>query len=149
MRRYETIVILDPDLNEEGRQPILDKVQGLIDQFSGALIEFDPWGSRQLAYAIKKKTRGYYVRYDYCGEGVLVDEIERYFKITDPALKYMTIVLDKDADPDRIKQQMAEAKAKAAQAFPSAPVNADEGETEDDDEMGEDDQDTEIDEEEV
>ena len=68
MRRYETIFILDPDLTEEGRQPVLEKVQGLIDQFKGVLLEFTPWGSRQLAYTIKKKNRGFYVRYDYCGD---------------------------------------------------------------------------------
>lgn len=138
MRRYETIFILDPDLTEEGRQPVLEKVQGLIDQFKGVLIEFTPWGSRQLAYTIRKKNRGFYVRYDYCGDGALVDEMERYFKITDAVLKYMTIVLDKDADPVRIKEQMAEAKAKAA-AQAAGPVVEPSGDSAEEDENVDDD----------
>lgn len=147
MRRYETVVILDPDLTEDGRQPILDKVQGLIEQFKGVLLEFDPWGSRQLAYAIKKKTRGYYVRHDYCGDGALVDEIERYFKITDAVLKYMTIVLDKDADPVRIKEQMAEAEAKAAAQIAPSAAPVDGAEAVEDEVMDKEEPDTEIDEE--
>ena len=146
MRRYETIFILDPDLTEEGRQPVLEKVQGLIDQFKGVLLEFTPWGSRQLAYTIKKKNRGFYVRYDYCGEGALVEEMERYFKITDAVLKYMTIVLDKEADPVRIKEQMAEAKAKAA-AQAAAPVAGAAADAMEDEDEEMDDEDSESDEE--
>ena len=118
VRRYETIVILDPDLSDEARQPLIDRVLALIEQFQGTLLKLDPWGGRQLAYPIKKKKRGYYVRFDYCGEGALVDEIERFFKITDSFLKYMTIVLSKDADPERIRQEIAEAEAKAKNPVP-------------------------------
>ena len=141
VRRYETIVILDPDLPDETRQPLVDRVLALIEQFQGTLLKLDPWGARQLAYPIQKKKRGYYVRFDYCGEGPLVDEIERYFKITDSFLKYMTIVLDKDADPERIRQELAEAEAKAKAPAPASDGDddrLDEG-MDDEDDDGEDD----------
>ena len=107
MRRYETIIIIDPDLSEEGRAPVLDRVTELIPQYDGTLIETDEWGAKRLAYEIKKKTRGFYVRMDYCGDGALVSEIERFFRIDDRVLKFMTVLLDKDVDPEKILAAIA------------------------------------------
>ena len=111
MRRYETIIIIDPDLSDEGRAPVLDRVMELIPQFDGALILVDEWGAKKLAYDIKKKTRGYYVRVDYCGNGALVSEVERFFRIDDRVLKFMTVLLDKDVDPEKILADIAQEKA--------------------------------------
>jgi len=121
MRRYETIVIIDPDLSDEGRAPVLDRVTQLIPQFDGTLILVDEWGAKNLAYDIKKKSRGHYVRVDYCGNGALVSEIERNFRIDDRVLKFMTVLLDKDVDPEKIKADMdAEEAAKKAQSEQAA-----------------------------
>ncbi len=79
MRRYETIIILDPDLSAEKREPVLKRVQDVIEQQGDYLVLIDDWGSRKLAYEIKKKERGYYVRFDFCGTAAVVDEIERFF----------------------------------------------------------------------
>jgi small subunit ribosomal protein S6 len=113
MRRYETIVIVDPDLGEEQRGPVFDRIRELIPQKGGLLVEFDEWGGRKLAYEIKKKQRGYYVRVDYCGGGDLVDEMERQFRIDDRVMKYMTVLLDKEADIESIQEAMTPSEAEA------------------------------------
>ena len=115
MRRYETFVIIDPDLSQDQREPLISKVEELITQMDGFLILTDDWGERKLAYNIKKKGRGYYVRFDYCGLAPLVNEIERFFRIEDRALKYMTILLNADADLEKIKEEKAAKEAAAAQ----------------------------------
>jgi small subunit ribosomal protein S6 len=116
MRRYETIFIVNNDLSEEGRSPILEKLEDLIRQYNGLQVKVDEWGTKRLAYEIKKKARGYYVCLDYCGSGPLVNEIERFFRIDDRVLKYMTVVLDKDVDIEHVKEEIAKAEeAKAAQ----------------------------------
>jgi len=115
MRRYETIFIIDPDLSNEQRLPVFDKLKGLIIQQGGFLVIVDEWGDKRFAYEIKKKSRGYYVRLDFCGTGALVNEIERFLRIDDSVLKYMTVLLDKDADVERIKKQVAEAEASKEQ----------------------------------
>lgn len=112
MRRYETFIIIDPDLSDEERSPIFEKVKGLIQQEKGFLVMLDEWGPRRLAYEIKKKSRGHYVRLDYCGTGKLVDEMERSFRIDDRVMKYMTVLLDKYADIELIKEEMAKAEIK-------------------------------------
>ena len=112
MRRYETFIIIDPDLSDEERTPIFEKVKGLIQQEECLLVMLDEWGARRLAYEIKKKSRGYYVRLDYCGTGKLVDEMERFLRIDDRVMKYMTVLLDKYADIELIKEEMANAEIK-------------------------------------
>ena len=119
MRRYETIVILDPDLSKEAEAPFFDRVNDLIPQYSGYLVETDDWGTKKLAYDIKKKNRGHYVRFDYCGDGALVQEMERFFRIDDKIMKFMTVLLNENADLEAIKAEMAEAameKEAAAEA---------------------------------
>ena len=123
MRRYETIVIVDPDLSEEGRAPLFDRIKEVIPQQGGTLIDIEDWGNKRLAYNIKKKPRGFYARLDYCGNGTVVDELERFFRIDDRMMKYLTVVIDEDADPEALlaektaaadAQAAAEAAAKAA-----------------------------------
>ena len=114
MRRYETFVIVDPDLSQEQREQVVQRVEDLITQMDGYLVITDEWGERKLAYDIKKRSRGYYVRFDYCGLSPLVNEIERFFRIDDRALKYMTVLLDKAVDLEKVKEEKAEAESKAA-----------------------------------
>ena len=117
MRRYETTIIADPDLHEEDRSALFDRVKEIIAQQQGVLIEEDFWGAKKLAYEIKKKTRGYYARYDFCGTGPLVAEMERFFRIDDRIMKYLTILLNADADVEKIQAELASAhQTKSEQA---------------------------------
>ncbi len=124
MRRYETIVIVDPDLGEERRAPIFDRIRELIPQKGGLLVEFDEWGARKMAYEIKKKKRGFYLRADYCGTGELVKEMERQFRIDDRVLKYMTILLEDDVDMESIQEKMSPAEEVPEPAVTAAPTTA-------------------------
>ncbi len=113
MRRYETIIITDPDLSAEEREPVLQRVTDVINQGDGYLALTDEWGARKLAYEIKKKDRGYYIRFDFCGTGAVVNEMERFFRIDDRVLKYMTVLLDETADIEKIKEEIAVTQSKA------------------------------------
>jgi small subunit ribosomal protein S6 len=123
MRRYETICIIDPDISEDQRTPLFDRIKDSIAKENGLLVLQDEWGMRKLAYEIKKKHRGYYVRLDYCGTGDLVNEIERFFRIDDRVIKYMTVLLDDQADPEKVKEEMDKAEA-ARQAAQQAAVES-------------------------
>ncbi len=110
MRRYETIFIVDPDLTEDLRGQLLEKAKDLISSQDGFLVLCDEWGNKKLAYEIKKKLRGYYVYLDYCGNGALVDELERSFRIDDHVIKFMTILLAENVDLDVLKEELAKAE---------------------------------------
>ena len=114
MNHYETIFIVDPDTPDTDQEPIFEKLKSMIAE-TGMLVMFDDWGVKKLAYEIKKKIRGRYVRLDYCGNGDLVDALERLFRLDFRILKYMTVLLGKDVDPETliIKDDEAEVEAEA------------------------------------
>lgn len=124
MRRYESVIIVDPDLPEENRDGLFQKLSDLIAQNSGFLVDIDAWGNRKLAYEIRKKPRGYYARFDFCGTGALVDELERNLRIDDRFLKYMTVMLDREVDLEALKAAKAEADAEKAAAKEAAEKEA-------------------------
>jgi small subunit ribosomal protein S6 len=124
MRRYETIIITDPDLSPEQRDPVLQRVADVINQGDGYLALTDEWGNRKLAYEIKKRDRGHYIRFDFCGTGAMVNEIERFFRIDDRVLKYMTVLLDKAADIEKIKEEIAATQSDAEKAKEQAQIAA-------------------------
>jgi len=135
MRRYETFVVIDPDVSQEERAPVLERVKELITQQDGFLVFEDVWGERKLAYEIRKKERGFYVRFDYCGLASLVNEIERFFRIDDRAIKYMTVVLGKDVDLEKVKEEKAAADSQresemASQETPAETASAELGQEE-------------------
>lgn len=116
MRRYETVFIIDPDASAEQRTAILDRVNGEIEKYQGVLLQFDEWGLRKMAYPVRKKPRGYYVLCEYCADkGELISEIERFFRIDDNVMKYMTVQTSDDTDPETAK---AEIEAKKNQVPP-------------------------------
>ena len=121
MRRYETTVIVNPALSQEERQSVLDKLTNLISDAQGLLVKFDEWGEKRLAYELKKETRGYYVLMEFCGDGSLVKELERNLRLDDRALKYMTVCIDKEVDPERVKAEI-EAAAKEEEESKPEPV---------------------------
>jgi len=118
MRRYETFVIIDPDISEEERNPVIERIKDLISKENGFLVMNDVWGMRKLAYEIKKKPRGFYLRIDFCGTGPLVDEMERFFRIDDRVVKYMTVMLDREVDLEKIKEELARAAEEQKQPEP-------------------------------
>jgi small subunit ribosomal protein S6 len=117
MRRYETIFITDPDLQDKDRDSLTQRLDKLISQQEGTLLKIDDWGQKRLAYEIRKKQRGYYIRLDYCGTGPLVDEMERLFRIDDNILKYMTVLLEKTVDIEAAKEEIAREEAEKERAL--------------------------------
>lgn len=93
MRKLETLLLLSPELAAEERQSLVDSFSAIIEREGGKVELVDDWGLRDLAYAVNKKTRGYYVRLEYVGPGALVAELERNIRITDGVYKFVTVRL--------------------------------------------------------
>jgi small subunit ribosomal protein S6 len=94
MRKYETIFILDPDLEEEQTQSAIEKAKGIITQNSGEILKVEDWGKRKLAYQVKKKTKGHYILIHFMGSPALVSELERNFRVMDAVIKFQSVRLD-------------------------------------------------------
>lgn len=117
MRQYETTFIIDPDLSEDGRGQIFEKIRTLIEKEKGFIVDFDEWGQKKLAYEIRKKNRGFYVCINFCGSTQLVDELERTSRLDDKIMKYMTILLEDNVDVEKVKEKMAALKKSKEEAL--------------------------------
>mgnify|MGYP002662682573 FL=1 len=93
MRNYELIYVLKPNLEEEAKTIVLDKIKGIIES-SGEVVKVDTWGTRKLAYPIEKITEGYYVLINFKSTTEVPKEIDRNLKIMENAIRHMIIKLD-------------------------------------------------------
>ena len=99
MKKYETIFILNPDLDEEQTQSTIEKVKGIITQANGEIIKSEDWGKRKLAYLVKKKDKGHYILIHFSGSPALLSELERNFRVMDAVIKFQTVRLDERRAP--------------------------------------------------
>ena len=93
MRKFETLLLLSPELGSEPRESLLNTLIGVIEREGGKMVTTDHWGMRDLAYPVNKVMRGYYVRLEYTGPAPLVAELERNIRSSDGIFKFMTVKL--------------------------------------------------------
>ncbi|NEZ47875.1 30S ribosomal protein S6 [Clostridium niameyense] len=94
MRKYETVFILNPSLDEEGYKANVEKFKGVIENAGGTIENVDLWGKRKLAYEINKINEGYYVLINFLADTELPKELDRVFRITDTVMRHMIITLE-------------------------------------------------------
>jgi small subunit ribosomal protein S6 len=128
MRHYETIFIVHPNLSEEEYKEVLRKFTNLVEKLKGVLVKVDEWGNQRLAYRVRKCDRGYYVLTEYCGAPGLIPELEREMKLDDRVLKFQSVKLADEADPEELILKAKESKkpesAEAEAPAPEKPVPA-------------------------
>lgn len=93
MKKYETLFVLNPTLDEEALKANIEKIKGVIEQ-DGTVINIDEWGKRRLAYEIKDMTEGYYYLINFEANPELPKELDRIFRITDSVLRHLIINLE-------------------------------------------------------
>lgn len=115
MKRYEVVAIVKADLPEEDITAIVDRSQAIINDRKGIIAKVDRWGKRRLAYEINKQKDGFYFLIDFAGNGAIVTEIERNFKIDDRILKFMTVKKEGAVTREGMDQEIAAAEIKRTQ----------------------------------
>ena len=108
MRQYETLFIVNPDSSEEDLKAVATKIKGVVTGMNGIVTSYDEQGSKKLAYSVKKQNKGYYVLMDYVGSADIVSEIERNMRLDDRVLKYLTVKLADQVDPESIEPEKSE-----------------------------------------
>ena len=91
MNKYESVIIINPSLDEQGIKDVITKFTDLINNNNGKVENVDEMGKRKLAYEIKKQSEGYYVVYTFEANPEFIKELERIYRITDDVLKFITI----------------------------------------------------------
>lgn len=93
MNKYESVVIINPNVDEEGIKSLVEKFTALINS-DGKLEKADELGKRRLAYEVKKNKEGYYVVFYFEANTSLIAELERNYRITDEVIKFMTVKVE-------------------------------------------------------
>ena len=88
---YELTVIIRPDLDDPATYGLIEKLEGVIQDGEGTLLDRDDWGKRKLAYAIDRHLKGHYVLLDFASGPGLVYELERRMRNEDAILRFLTV----------------------------------------------------------
>ncbi len=95
MNKYESIVIINPNVDEEGIKALISRFSDLINN-DGKVEKVDELGKRKLAYEVKKNEEGFYVVFYFEAKPELITELERNYRITDEVIKFMTVKKDEE-----------------------------------------------------
>lgn len=89
MRQYELILILQPDMDEEASNGVIERIKSLITDNGGEILKTDFWGSKQLAYEIKDYRDGYYVYMEVELNPEFGTELKQSLRYIEPVIRYM------------------------------------------------------------
>jgi small subunit ribosomal protein S6 len=122
VREYETTVIIQPEISDEGVQEFCGRLDAIVEKGGGVRLMYDDQGRRRLAYEIRNFQKGRHLMLHFLDEGGAVPILERVLRLEDSVLRFLTVqvndnVVDVDArkiraaEEVRIRQQRAAERA--------------------------------------
>ena len=105
-RGYETIYVLKPEIPDPDIEKINTRINGIIEKENGKVLKFENWGKRKLAYEIEKQSKGAYMYYLYLGGNTIVAEVERNLRMLDTVIRYNTVMISRELDPDNVPPEL-------------------------------------------
>ena len=90
MNKYESVIIINPSVDEEGMKTLIQKFTDIINN-EGKVESVDELGKKRLAYEIKKNKEGYYTLFNFEAKPELIAELERNYRIEDNVMKFITV----------------------------------------------------------
>ena len=90
MNKYESVIIINPNVEENTLKELIERFSTLINS-DGKVEQVNELGKKKLAYEVKKNKEGYYVVLDFEANPNLIAELERNYRITDEVIKFIVI----------------------------------------------------------
>ncbi|MBR6285720.1 MAG: 30S ribosomal protein S6, partial [Bacteroidaceae bacterium] len=91
MNQYETVFILTPVLSDAQMKEAVDKFKGILTAEGAEIINEENWGLKKLAYAIDKKSTGFYVLVEFKAEPTAIAKLEVNFRRDERVIRYLTV----------------------------------------------------------
>ena len=95
MNKYESVIIINPNLETESIKALIEKFSNLINN-NGKVSSVEEIGKKKLAYEIKKNSEGIYVLINFEANPTLIKELERVYRITDEVIKFIVVRKDEE-----------------------------------------------------
>lgn len=90
MNKYESVIIINPNLEEAAIKALIEKFSNLINT-DGKVNSVEELGKKRLAYEIRKNKEGYYVVFKFEAKPELISELERVYRIADEVIKFIVV----------------------------------------------------------
>ena len=90
MNKYESVIIINPSVDDEGIKALIKKFTDIINN-DGKVESVDELGKRRLAYEINKNKEGFYTVFNFEAKPELIAELERNYRIDDSVMKFITV----------------------------------------------------------
>jgi small subunit ribosomal protein S6 len=97
--------IVRPDVAEEDADKLIAGFSTTVTGGGGVVKTVEKMGRRKLAYTVRKCNEGNYVLLTIEADGVVVLELERRLRVTEPVIKFITVRIDEE------EKRLAKAKA--------------------------------------
>ncbi|MEX1367931.1 MAG: 30S ribosomal protein S6 [Nannocystaceae bacterium] len=99
-REYESVIILRPSTGKPEIAQLIERIRGMFKDYGGTLIKIDSWGTRILAFPVAHERKGVYLYWRYLGGSTIVAEFERLMGLSDKVIRFYTVKIDEDVDPE-------------------------------------------------
>jgi small subunit ribosomal protein S6 len=111
MRYYETIYIVNPNLDNNTLSNILVEIAKELAKTKSKVINHYNWGKKRLAYPIDKQKYGSYIILQYeGGDNNKFNDFDIWMKLNNAIVRHMTLVLD---DKPKVHVEEEEKRSKA------------------------------------
>lgn len=97
-RKYEAVIILDPEATEQEYKELFKKNKEIIESYQGTVQHVETWGKRSLANPIGKKHLGAYFYTTFQAEPEVILELERTMRINDKVLRFLNVKLEDEVE---------------------------------------------------
>src|SRR5664280_2250928 len=87
MRRYELMLVIRPDAQDDRVQALLEKVTRQIAGAGGQIVKAAPWGRRRLAYQIDRYREASYHIIHFDAPADSIADLERTLLITEDVIR--------------------------------------------------------------
>jgi small subunit ribosomal protein S6 len=126
MPLYELGVIIDPEIAPEEETAVLERLEAIITDAGGEMVEKDARGRRQLAYPIRKRNYGVYHFWKFEVGGQVLPKLNFEMRTNDAVMRSLVLNLDRELRRKRKMDRKQEARtaAKAAKRRASAEAEA-------------------------
>lgn len=94
---YETVFILTPVLSDDQTKETVAKFVKVLTDNGAEILNEEVWGLKKMAYAIEKKSTGFYNLVEFKAEPEVIATLETAFRRDEKVIRFMTVKLDKYA----------------------------------------------------
>ena len=97
MNQYETVFILTPVLSDDQMKETAAKFKKVLTDKGAEILSEEAWGLKKMAYAIQKKSTGFYCLIEFKAEPEVIKTLETAFRRDEKVIRFQTVKLDKYA----------------------------------------------------